>query len=231
MSTAAARTILVVALAAALMPSRMSSQTFTLKTTTEVVLVNVTARDKNGMFVKDLKADDFTVLEDGKKQTILSIDAENTDSVVSAESPKEPVLRLTPAQPATADKPPATAPLQENDLKDRRLIVLFFDLGSMQPQEVDRGVKSALDYVNKQMAPADLVSVLTLSNSLSLAQDFTSDKEQLQTVLTALDTGSNQGLGDADAADTTGDNSDTSTDTASAFTPDETEYNIFNTDQ
>jgi VWFA-related protein len=215
----------------ALLPLRTASQTFTLKTATEVVLVNVTVRDKNGSFVKDLKADDFTVLEDGKKQNILSIDTENTDGVVSAQAPKEPILRLTPAPSTTGPKPATAAPLQENDLKDRRLIVLFFDLGSMQPQEIDRAAKSAMDYVNKQMAPADLVSLVTLSNSLSVAQDFTSDKEQLKAILAALDMGSSEGLGDAAAADTPGDNTDASTDAAAAFTPDETEYNIFNTDR
>ena len=229
----------------ALLPLNVASQTpasplsqgasegqFTLKTGTEVVLVNVTVRDKNGTFVRNLKAEDFTVLEDGKKQTITSIDAENTDSVVAAETLKTPVLRNLTS--TTANNPPAAAPaapLNENDLKDRRLIVLFFDLGSMQPQEVARAASSARDYVNKQMTPADLVSVVTLSNSLSVAQDFTSDKEQLEMILTSLDTGSNEGLGDAAAADTTGDNTDSSTDAAAAFTPDETEYNIFNTDR
>src|SRR5215475_11348058 len=94
-------------LTSALLPVRIlltSSQTFTLKTATDVVLVNVTVRDKNGNFVKDLKADDFTVLEDGKKQTILSVDTENTDGVVSPEAPKEPILRLAPS----ASTPPST---------------------------------------------------------------------------------------------------------------------------
>src|ERR1051326_6685840 len=163
----------------AVLPLRMASQSpggcvtqgtsegqFTLQTGTEVVLVNVTVRDKSGAFVKNLKAEDFAVVEDGKKQTISSIDAENTDSVVTAETLKTPVLRnltLGPANP-----PPATAPavpLSENDLKDRRLIVLFFDLGSMQPQEVARAANSARDYINKQKSPADTVSIVTLLNS------------------------------------------------------------------
>jgi VWFA-related protein len=245
MNRTTGRKLLLFLLTFALLPLRMASQTpatpiskgasegqFTLKTATEVVLVNVTVRDKTGMFIKNLKADDFTVLEDGKKQVITSIDAENTDSVVTAEAPKTPVLRNLSATPATTSPAAVPAPpLQGNDLKDRRLIVLFFDLGSMQPQEVERAAKSALDYINKQMAPADLVSIVTLSNSLSVAQDFTSDKEQLETILTAFDTGSNESLGDAAAADATGDNTDSSTDAAAAFTPDETEYNIFNTDR
>src|ERR1051326_5995289 len=128
---------------------------FTLKTSTEAVLVNVTVRDKNDMFIKDLKAQDFTILEDGKKQDIISLDVENTDNVVAAETPKTgPLLSNLPAAPGTAVTPPA-APLQENDLKDRRLIVLFFDLSSMQPEEIERAAKSAIDYTEKQMSPAD----------------------------------------------------------------------------
>src|SRR5262245_35777268 len=102
----------------ALLPLKAASQTFTLKTATEVLLVNVTVRDKNGTFIKDLKADDFTVLEDGKKQTILSVDTENTDAVVSAESPKEPILHLAPVPPTAQSKSATAVPLQENDLKD-----------------------------------------------------------------------------------------------------------------
>src|SRR5262245_33411374 len=61
---------------------------FTLKTSTEVVLVNVTVKDKNDNYVKDLKASDFTVLEDGKKQDVVSLDVENTDNIVTSETPK-----------------------------------------------------------------------------------------------------------------------------------------------
>ena len=53
----------------------------------------------------------------------------------------------------------------------------------MQPEEIERAAKSALDYADKQMAPADLVSVVTLSNSLKVDLDFTADKEALKTVI------------------------------------------------
>src|SRR5215472_13343632 len=45
----------------------------------ELVLVNVVARDKQGKPITDLKQDDFTVLEDGKPQKIASFDFENLD--------------------------------------------------------------------------------------------------------------------------------------------------------
>jgi VWFA-related protein len=121
-------------------------------------------------------------------------------------------------------------PTEASELKDRRLIVLFFDLSSMQPDEVDRAAKSALEYADKQMAPADLVSVVTLSNSLKVDLDFTADKEALKTVMAGFDSGSNEGLGDGATPDPNADATDTS-DAAAGFTADETEYNIFNTDR
>src|SRR5262245_47920019 len=152
---------------------------FTLKASTEVVLVNVTVRDKNDKPVKDLKSQDFTILEDGKKQEIISLDVENTDTVVAAESPTTPLLGNLTFTPRT-QPPVKPAPALENELKDRRLIVLFFDLTSMQPEEVERAAKSAIDYADKQMAPSDLVSVVTLSTSLKVDLDFTADKEALR---------------------------------------------------
>ena len=231
-------------LIAAMLPLNVVSQTpstsvsqspsqgqFTLKTSTEVVLVNVTVRDKNDKFIKDLKQQDFSILEDGKKQEIISIDVENTDSVVTAESPTTQVLgnlSLNPPPSASATAKPK--PANESNLKDRRLIVLFFDLTSMQPEEIERAAKSALDYTAERMAPADIVSVVTLSNSLKVDLDFTGDKEALQAVMAGFSSGVGEGFANGATPDANADATDTS-DAAAGFTPDETEYNIFNTDR
>jgi len=202
---------------------------FTLKTSTEIVLVNVVVKDGNDKYIKGLKTSDFSVLEDGKKQEIVSVDAEDTDAVVSGDTPKADLLTNLNTSAATKSKPVTADTLTENDLKDRRLIILFFDLSSLQPEEVERAAKSGMDYVDKQMAPADLVSVVTLSNALSVDLDFTNDKEQLKMVLDGFATGSNEGLANGATTDTG--TPDSSTDAAAGFTPDETDYNIFNTDK
>src|SRR4030095_3592954 len=186
-------------------------------------------RDKSDNFVKDLKAQDFTILEDGKKQNVISIDVENTDSVVSAESPTMPLLGTLNATP-NAPPPPKPTPAQESELKDRPLIVLFLALSSIQPEEVERAAKSALDYANKQMAPADLVSVVTLSSSLKVDLDFTPDKKVLRSAMASFRTGGGEGFADGATPDPNADATDNS-DAAAGFTPDETEYNIFNTDR
>src|SRR5205823_9240990 len=55
-----------------------------IRITTELVLVNVVARDKKGNLVRDLKREDFTVLEDGQKQQVSSFDFENIDELALA---------------------------------------------------------------------------------------------------------------------------------------------------
>ena len=65
--------------------SYLPSQTdYTFHAETELVLVNVTVRDKTGKFVRDMKPEDFQVKEDGKPQQIVSFDIENTDAVPNA---------------------------------------------------------------------------------------------------------------------------------------------------
>src|SRR5579864_8002818 len=85
------RRALSITLVAALLSSSLPAQTpspqaqkprgFTFKVQSELVLVNVVARDKQGNLVQDLKMQDFTLLEDGKPQEISSFDSENLDTV------------------------------------------------------------------------------------------------------------------------------------------------------
>ncbi|HKW27293.1 MAG TPA: VWA domain-containing protein, partial [Terriglobales bacterium] len=123
--------------------------------------------------------------------------------------------------------PGANVPqVDKSAVKDRRLVVLFFDLSSMQPEEVDRAAKAAEDYVNKQMAPADLVAVASLDSSLLVNQDFTSDHALLLKAVDGFSSNSGQGYEEGSTGDTEG-----TPDTSQPFTPDDTEYNIFNTDR
>ena len=115
--------------------------------------MNVTVRDRNGNPVRDLKREDFTVLEDNKPQQVISFDLENTDAVLSTAATEAPLLGKP--RPQTTAAPQDT--LATRPLKDRRLIILFFDLSSMQPDEVDRATTAAQNYVEKQMVAADLL--------------------------------------------------------------------------
>lgn len=214
--------LLCLALLAGSMPAQqLSTRPYSFQSLSELVLVNVTVRDKKGDLVRNLTADDFTVLEEGKPQTITSFDVENTDAVPASGPKQAAVLTAAGTVPAPAAAPPA-AP----DLKDRRLILLFFDLSSMEPDEIERAATAAEDYLEKQMAPADLVAAVSLGTDLRVDQDFTSDRALLRRALESYSSGSGQGFEEGSTGDAAG-----TPDTGQSFTPDETEYNIFNTDR
>ena len=62
---------------------RSSKPTTRFECQSDLVLVNVTVRDKSGNFVRDLKPEDFTILEDNKPQKVVSFDVENIDAVAN----------------------------------------------------------------------------------------------------------------------------------------------------
>src|SRR5580765_2618880 len=76
---------------------------YTFRSQSELVLVNVTARDSHGNLVRDLKQGDFTILEDNKTQQVSSFDVENTDIAPTVAQPSSPLLSPTRPSPA---KPP-----------------------------------------------------------------------------------------------------------------------------
>lgn len=209
-------------LSAAFLSPVAQQQSYTFKSNAELILVNVSVRDKSGQFVRNLKADDFTVLEDGKQQQIASFDLESVDSLASTD------IAQATTTPAPDEQKKTTRDLvsASNAYRDRRLIVFFFDLADMEPEEIERAATAAVNYLDKQMLPADLVSIISLGNSLQIDQDFTADRARLKQVLQSFSLGAGQGH----QAGSTGSTEGTS-DTANPFTVDDTEYNIFNTDR
>jgi VWFA-related protein len=205
-----------------------AQEDYTFRSESGLVLVNVTVRDKSGNFVRGLKASDFTILEDNKAQRVVSFDVENIDAVANqsvAQARQD--VRGDAGESSRATLAASGAAVGSTDqFKDRRLIVLFFDLSAMEPDEIDRAVTSAEHYVDTQMAPADLVSIVSLGSSLVVNQDFTSDHELLKKQLQAFSAGAGQGFEEGATGTTEG-----TPDTGQPFTVDDTEFNIFNTDR
>jgi hypothetical protein len=87
---AAAALLTLVLLLCAPSPSQQQSD-YVFHAESDLVLVNVTVRDKSGKFVPGLKPENFTILEDNKPQKIVSFDVENVDAV--------PTLDVAQAKP------------------------------------------------------------------------------------------------------------------------------------
>src|SRR5207247_4720447 len=213
----------VVCAAAAVFPQatrqRRAEQQPTFRVASNLVLVDVTVRDKKGDLVKDLRKDEFTVYEDNAPQEIVTFSLENIpvalpENVAGEEKPKAPAVNFS-ATPEPAKK--------KEELKDKRLILLFFDLSSLPTEDLIRAVTTAEDFVLKKSTPHDLIAIATYSTTLQLVQDLTNDREVLLKTLKQINPTE---AGDAPAEDL-GDPS-TSED---VFVPDDVQFNVFNTDR
>jgi VWFA-related protein len=204
-------------------PDQGSSQgSFTMKVNAELVLTNVVARDaKTHDLVLGLKQSDFTVYENGKQQQIATFDFQSVDMA----TPLNEATVSGLAAGAGSNGTKAAVVARPEDLRNHRLIVMFFDLTSMQPEDLDRSVEAARDFLKKKMAPADLVALVSLGDTLKVDQDFTADKDALWNEVGIYN--GTQGQGFAQGANA---NSNQVEDT-SAYTPDESEYNDLNTDR
>ena len=192
---------------------------FVLKMNGELVLTNVVVRDiKTGELVKGLRQSDFSVYENGKQQPISSFDFESVDQAA-------PLNEVVVSGLAAGASNKAGVVAKPEDLRNHRLIVMFFDLTSMQPEDLGRSVEAARDFLAKKMQPADLVALVSLGDTLKVDQDFTADKDALAREMGAYN--GTQGQGFANGVDA---NSNQVEDTT-GYTPDESEYNDLNTDR
>ena len=190
-----------------------------------LVIVDVTVKDKSGKAIDNLAQNDFTVLEDGKPQKISVFEVQKLGM--------EPAL---PEKPPTLDdvnaipEPPKTIITTETPGKiqyhDKRLMVMFFDFTSMGIPEQLRAQDAALKFIDTEMTTADMVAIMLYTTVLQVKTDFTSDRTQLKDIINSLPIGELSDL--ADMADTGDPNEE---DTGAAFVADETEFNIYNTDR
>jgi VWFA-related protein len=207
-----------------------------ISVTTQLVIVDVTLKDKSGNPAKGLKPSDFIVTEDGKKQDLRICEYQELQETI-APTPV-PAKKVEIATAKTEDKPaaPVVKSLTANQIapskpgevkyKDRRLLVMFFDLTSMPIQDQIRAQNAAQKFIKAQMQPSDLMAIMTFSSNLDVKQDFTDDRDALQKTVKGLTIGEGSDL--AVDGSTGADNEE---DTGAAYTADDTEFNIFNTDR
>ena len=207
----------------------MAAQDVVFKSDVKVVIINVTVTprggtSRDGQPLDKLSKDDFILLEDGKPQQIRSLDFQRlgTDPL--------PPIGPTFAQRQKPTTPPRTVTAAERDrlkeqYQDRRLMVMLFDLSSMQPAEQFRALEAAQKFVSTQLSASDVVSVMTFSTSLKTVLDFTADRELLLSTIKGIRVG--EGSEQAGLAETGADAEDQS----GAFVADDMEFNIFNTDR
>ena len=208
-------------------PATAPGQAPTFRATTRLIVTTVTVKRPDGTPVEGLTASDFVVTEDGERQDIAFVDYQRLDN---PERLPELSLRLSdgllrdaPADLGSLVTNGITAPPAGDErFRNRRLIILFFDLADPNRANQLRMFTGALTYLNEQMASADLVALMTYSGgAVRVKQDFTDDREKLARVIDVLANGQdNDGDGVADFADF-----------SSAFGQNDGEFSVFGTDR
>lgn len=144
-----------------------------LRATTRMVVVDVVATDRNGNPVTDLKAGDFTLVDDGSAQQIRSFSFQHP-AQVSEPAASAPPPAPRPAEHLFTNVPAyrATGPLN---------VILVDALNSTLINQYN--VREEMFKVLQKLPPGRPVAIYALGDKLRLLQDFTSDAAPLQAAL------------------------------------------------
>jgi len=199
-----------------------AQQPVSFRAESNLVVVNVTVRDRAGKIIEGLSKADFQVFEDDKPQQVSVFELQKLGI-----DPLPPIVvpESTKDAPAVAVKAAEVKP--EPVRKDKRLMVLFFDFSSMPPAEQIRSQDSAIKFLQTQMTSSDLVSLMTFSSQLKLVQEFTDDRETLVKAIQAFRTGEGS---DFAATETEATDEEDAAENV-LFTADDSEFSVFNTDR
>jgi VWFA-related protein len=206
----------------------LAQQTPMFRASTRVIVQTIIVKDKDGKPVEGLTAKDFIVTEDGEPQEITFVQYQQLDTTRPTAPPPPPQLAaidavqfgVQPPQPVTQAEISSGSP-GEIRYQGRRLLILYFDSTALPPSDLIRAYNAAMQYVETQMAPADLMAVMSYGGGgVRVRQDFTDNRERLQYVIRAVVYGEDRdGDGLPDPVD------------GGAFGQGDAEFTIFNTDR
>jgi VWFA-related protein len=144
----------------------------TIRTNTRLVVVDVVVTHKNGEPVTGLKAEKFTVEENGKKQKVSLFTAPETGAA-SRPAPAPAPIGILSNHPENVG--PAGVPT-----------VLLLDAANSQFRDQAYARSQMLKYVVEQGQLGHPMAVLTLTDRLRVLQQFTSDPQVLMTAIKNL---------------------------------------------
>ncbi|MBV9958484.1 MAG: VWA domain-containing protein, partial [Acidobacteria bacterium] len=178
-----ARTLLIIVAAAQLTfvaaGQTPSGQDETVKVSTAVVQTEAIVTDKSGRRIKGLTAADFSVLDEGKPQSV--------DYFTAIESSRVRESNLPAGGTAAAAQPGATAPTSPLTIPYQgRYIALVFDDLNLTNENFLRARKAFAEYINTKLTPTDMVALISTGGAMASLQQFTTDKQLLLSGLNRL---------------------------------------------
>ena len=149
-----------------------------------LVQVDALVTDANGNRVENLNLNNFQLTEDRRLQKLTAVDFYDIRKFPSSQQTKPINLSLTDS---------TDSEIREAVGRDHRLIVLFFDVSSFHPtaqgtanSTLPLSVASAKKFVNEQITPADLVTIVAFDMEISVPANFTNNHVTLNQALDSL---------------------------------------------
>jgi len=147
-------------------PDTPAPSTPVIRVSVNLVQVDATVTDANDKVVRDLKAEDFEVLQDGKPQNI------TTFSYVNAPPPASP-------RPEARGELPVVNPNKVRMEDIHRTVALVVDDLGLSFESTARLRQALKHYVDTELQPGDLVAVLRTGAGVGALQQFTTDRRML----------------------------------------------------
>jgi len=147
-------------------PPASAPQQPTFKLRVDYVEVDVVVTDKDGNLVRDLKKEDFQVVEDGKPQTI------NTFSLVDIpiERADRPLFQADPIEPDVRTN--------ERPFDGRVYVMVIDDLHTNFGRSI-RVKTAAKQFIERRLGANDLMAIVHTAGPTDANQEFTSNKRLL----------------------------------------------------
>jgi len=146
-----------------------------VKITTNLVQIDAVVT-KDGKPVRDLKAEDFEIYEDGRKQTITSFayisNIANVPTSGASAAPDKVVTGIPPE------------PIQR-DAARRTIAIVVDDLG-LSWESMTQLRRQVRKFIDDEIEPNDLVAIIRTGGEMGTLQQFTNDKRLLNRAVDQL---------------------------------------------
>ncbi|MEP6788138.1 MAG: VWA domain-containing protein, partial [Acidobacteriota bacterium] len=138
-----------------------------VKISTNLIQIDVSATDRSGKAVTDLRPDEVEIYENGKKQKITNFSF--ISSVKTIVEKPNPTDKNSPPVPQAVLRPEQI----------RRTVALVVDDLSLSFESAYQTQRALRKFVDEQMQDGDLVAIIRTGAGIGALQQFTSDKRLL----------------------------------------------------
>ncbi|MBS1855432.1 MAG: VWA domain-containing protein [Acidobacteria bacterium] len=155
-------------------PEPVPSTIPTLRITVTLVQVDAVVTDSHGNHVMDLASSDFEILQDGRPQPVTFFSR----------------VPLPPRRAAAVSPKGVPVPLTSTALTSaaqvKRAIALVVDDLALSFEDLVRTREAIRRYIESQMQPGDLVSIVRTGGGVAILEQFTTDKRVLLEAASSL---------------------------------------------